>query len=251
MSVYMKLQSGIIYGPVHSRRIGVSLGINLLPTDRKLCPFDCVYCHYGPDSQWEMQASRLPTPGEVARALRATLQKHPPIDVITFSGNGESTSHPQFLEIVRLVRQERDEHAPSVPLAILSASTFLDRRRVQEGLMLLDRRIMKLDAGDEETFRLVDRPRAGIRVTEVIDGLKRIRPLTLQSLLIQGPLENCSAPRMESLARAIAEVGPEEVLLYTVTRITAEPWVQPLTRDQIAHRARWLSERTGVRVTPC
>ena len=120
----LPLQSDIIYGPINSRRLGRSLGINLLPPSHKVCSFDCVYCHYGRTQVKTLypQAGQLPGVEEVLQAIQEGLQAHPDIDYLTFSGNGEATLHPQFLEIVAGVRRLRDQLRPDVKLTILSNS---------------------------------------------------------------------------------------------------------------------------------
>jgi len=154
------LQKDIIYGPVLSRRLGRSLGINLLPTDRKVCSFDCVYCQYGRTTEptFSPGVDDLPTFSDVVAAVEKALKKPHTIDTLTFSGNGEPTLHPQFPEIVRSIKRLRDDFRPEVKLAVLSNSSRVMDSAIVDALSLLDAPMMKLDAGDEITLREINQP---------------------------------------------------------------------------------------------
>lgn len=149
----LPLEAGIIYGPVNSRRLGRSLGINLLPSAYKLCSFDCIYCDYGRTQVKALGAegTNIPSEQQVLKEVRQALQGLQDIDCLTFSGNGEPTLHPQFPAIVSGVRHLRDTQRPEVKLAVFSNSTTVHLPRVQECLSQLDAAIMKLDAGNAQT----------------------------------------------------------------------------------------------------
>ena len=151
------LFDSIVYGPIHSRRLGVSLGVNLMPTDAKLCSFDCVYCECG----WNRPVLHplLPTREQVREALSSQLSMlKTPLDVITFSGNGEPTMHPDFLGIIQDTCALRNQYSPSAKVSVLSNSTQLGRKDVQEALRLCDNRILKLDSAMDATMHLIDQP---------------------------------------------------------------------------------------------
>ena len=148
----------IVYGPIRSRRLGVSLGMNLMPTTAKLCTFDCVYCECG----WNQPVSHpaIPTRQEVREALASRLVALSlnSLDVITFSGNGEPTLHPDFLGIIQDTCALRDQYCPKAKISVLSNSTQLGRPDVVEALRLCDNRILKLDSAIDATMRLIDKP---------------------------------------------------------------------------------------------
>ena len=154
----LKMQKGIIYGPVNSRRYGKSLGINLMPTEKKLCSFNCVYCHYGTTKRCTMNIEQykdeLPELDKVVNTLERKLKTDLELDLITFSGNGEPTLYPQFGELVKAVVELRGKYRPNAKVALLSNSTGLIYDDVVESLDMIDLPILKLDAGNEDTFRV-------------------------------------------------------------------------------------------------
>jgi wyosine [tRNA(Phe)-imidazoG37] synthetase (radical SAM superfamily) len=230
----------IVYGPVPSRRLGLSLGLNVFPA-RKVCNFDCLYCHCGRGSEQEAKGTptALPSATEVGRALSNYLRSSPHPEVITFAGNGEPTLHPHFAEIVAEVIQVRDQLAPGLPLAILSNSTRVTDARVRSALLTLDRRVMKLDTAEQDTFLRLDRPRPWLGVADVIAGLCRLRPVILQVLFVEGAVANTSETHVESLIAACKQIQPGEVQVYTAVRWTAERCVRAVGRprlEQIAAR---------------
>ena len=158
----LPLQDDILYGPIYSRRLGRSLGINLLPTTYKLCSFNCLYCHYGWTDAHTLDvkahAADLPAAETVVERLRIALRSLLDFDCLTFSGNGEPTLHPQFAEIVDQVVHLRDQYRPDVRLALLSNSTGLLLSGVRECIHRIDLPVFKLDAGTAQTFRKVNRP---------------------------------------------------------------------------------------------
>ncbi|MBI2211198.1 MAG: radical SAM protein [Deltaproteobacteria bacterium] len=188
------LQTGIIYGPVRSRRLGASLGINLLPSDYKLCSFNCLYCQYGwtskPSLALDGHARNLPRTGDVAAALEDYLQRaarrKTKIDAITFSGNGEPTLHPELADIVAAARVLRDRYLPKVKLAILSNSSTIGRLEVQEALNALDLKLMKFDAGTEDMIRRLNAPAPPFYLGEVVAGLKTLKGVTRGEETLEG-----------------------------------------------------------------
>ncbi|TAJ99858.1 radical SAM protein [bacterium] len=246
----MALQPGIIYGPVPSRRLGLSLGINLLPPAYKLCSFNCLYCQYGWTSDPTLsptdQIKDLPQPKEVASALQKSLQqmvkRGAKLDSITFSGNGEPTLHPDLAEIIEAAKELRDQYVPQVKLAILSNSSTVARKSVRETLEMLDLRVMKLDAGSEELIRQLNGPVPPFYLGEIIDGLKRLKDVILQSLFVQGRVTNADPDSVELWLQKVKEIQPRLVQLYTLDRVPAERrlWkVNRATLEWIASQVHW------------
>ncbi|MFQ5684943.1 MAG: radical SAM protein [Candidatus Binatia bacterium] len=252
----MPLQSGIVYGPVHSRRLGLSLGVNLLPSSHKLCSFDCLYCQYGrtakPTMDLAYQAKELPRPKEVSTELTKYLQcvarQKKKLDCITFAGNGEPTLHPDLVEIVEEVKLIRDKYLPHAKLAVLSNSSTVGREEVREALKMLDLRVMKFDAGSEELMHQLNGPALPFYLGEIIAGLKRLPDVILQSLFVQGRVTNADPDSIELWLEKVNEIQPVMVQVYSLDRVPAERrlWkVNFATLQWIANQVRW---RVGVSV---
>ncbi len=246
----LELQKGIIYGPINSRRLGRSLGVNLLPTDRKLCSFDCVYCQYGPTRSRTLSPAResLPAVEEVLRAVEKALKAHPDIDYLTFSGNGEPTLHPDFPAIASAVRRLRDEIRPAAHLATFSNATTVHLPRIQEALTIFDVPIMKLDAGDPETLATVNRPAPGVKLARIIAGLRDVPNLVIQSVLVAGRVTNVKGPAFEAWVSALSEIGPTRVQIYSTDRPVAEAGVETVPPATLRRIAEEVSTRTGLHV---
>ena len=252
----LSLQTGIIYGPVRSRRLGLSLGINLLPTDYKLCSFNCVYCQYG----WTKKATLAPTqeladlPGlaAIATAIEAALEQlasaGKTVDSITVCGNGEPTLYPQLAEVIVAAKELRDRYLPQARLAILSNSSTVGDPAVREALDLLDLKIMKFDAGSEEMFRQLNHPRAPIYMGDIVTGLKELKNIILQSLFVQGRVTNADPDSVGLWAEKVREIRPIGVQVYTLEREPADLRIEKVsltTLQWIAEQVRW---RAGVPV---
>lgn len=251
----LPLQPGIIYGPVHSRRLGLSLGVNLLPSSYKLCSFNCLYCQYGwtpkPTLNPTYQTKDLPQPREVSDALEKSLQQiirqRIKLDCITFSGNGEPTLHPELGEIVETAKILRDMYLPQVKLAILSNSSTVGRKDVRGTLNMLDLRVMKLDAGSEELIHRLNGPAPPFYLGEIVAGLKQLKDVILQSLFVQGRVTNADPDSLELWLEKVREIQPLLVQVYTLDRAPADTrlWkVNTATLQWIANQLRW---RAGVK----
>ena len=220
------LFDSIVYGPIRSRRLGVSLGVNLMPTTAKLCTFDCVYCECG----WNQPILHptLPTRDEVREALRTQLSAHQSqLDVITFSGNGEPTLHPDFLGIIEDTCALRDEYCPKAKVSVLSNSTQLGRKDVVEALRLCDNRILKLDSAIDTTMRLVDKPvNAQLTVGQVVEWLKAFDgDFTLQTCFLRGNYEgqvidNTTDEELRAWYEVVDKLHPKQVMIYVIDRET-------------------------------
>lgn len=244
----LQLQSSIIYGPVNSRRLGRSLGINLLPTDRKLCSFDCVYCHYGRTKVKTLlpEGRHFPSVEQVLDAVEEALRACPDIDYLTFSGNGEPTLHPDFSTIAPAVRRLRDTLRPDVKLAILSNSTTVHLPHVREALRVFDAPIMKLDAGDPATLASINRPAPAVKLERIVEGLKGIPGLIVQSVLIDGKVSNVKGEAFEAWLSALSEIRPERVQIYSTDRPVPEAEVERVPPATLRRVAREIENRAGV-----
>lgn len=220
-----------IFGPVRSRRLGVSLGINLMPADGKLCSFDCIYCECGFNAERRTHSPR-PTRESVAKALEAALiemtENEALPDVLTFAGNGEPTGHPHFLEIITDTIALRDKYCPEAKVSVLSNATFADRDNVREALLKVDNNILKLDTVDEEFIKVVDRPAVKCDVTHVIDTLASynghciIQTMFLDSNHADGSCSNVHEQYVAPWLEALQKIRPQQVMIYTIDRETPD-----------------------------
>ncbi len=246
-----------IFGPIHSRRLGTSLGINLMPNDGKICSFDCLYCEAGFNAQGA-GTTGVSRRAEVADALRAKLQamhdRGERLDVITFSGNGEPTLCPDFPEIVDDVIALRDEFYPDVKISVLSNSTMIGNPRVVAALRKVDNNILKLDSAVESTMRAIDRPAdSGFTVERVVDRLCQFSgECIVQTMMLRGThcgtaIDNTTDAEIDALIEAYRKINPREVMLYSLDRPTPESNLQRVERDEleaIADRMR----RAGIKI---
>ena len=248
----LKLKTGIVYGPVESRRLRRSLGINLSPTSFKACSFNCLYCHYGWTEYLAADLSQiqsdLPEPDEVKDALEEVLKKGTQFDYITFSGNGEPTLHPQFGRIVDLVVEARDQYSPEKKVAILSNSSMLFKKEVLNALAKIDLRIMKLDCGNPETFMRVNRPHASVDYGELTGNLRDMKNIAIQTMLVNGELGNADDKQIKDWMHRIGEIKPDFVQLYSLENPPAEASLGGVSIERLEQIAKETEEKTGVKV---
>jgi wyosine [tRNA(Phe)-imidazoG37] synthetase (radical SAM superfamily) len=246
MSRLLGLKKGIIYGPVASRRLGRSLGINLSPTARKVCSFNCVYCHYGWTKALEADLSdytdELPPPDEVGRELaRALSHLSPPPQYITFSGNGEPSLHPDFPEIVDVVLGVRQASGIAARVAILSNSTAAIQEPVRRALGKLDVRIMKMDAGTQEVLERINRPAEGVSLDSIVEGLGLLDDITLQSVFVDGEVSNIGDDDISAWIDRVAQIKPKEAQIYSLENAPAMSTligVDPARLEEISELVR-------------
>lgn len=246
-----------IFGPVHSRRLGVSLGINLLPEDGKVCSFDCVYCECGFNADHRARKP-LPTREEVRTALEAKLldmqQNGPKPDVLTFAGNGEPTSHPRFPEIIEDTLALRDKYFPTAKVSVLSNSTFISRPAVFDALNKIDNNILKLDTVDEEYIRTVDRPNTPYSVAEIIERLKTFEGnCIIQTMFMKGSylgkdVDNTSDKYVLPWLETLKEIKPRQVMVYTIDRETPGHDLRKATHEELDRIAALVKE-AGISVS--
>ena len=232
-----------IFGPIHSRRLGTSLGVNLSPADGKVCSFDCLYCEAGFNAQGPGKAG-LPPRDEVRRLLAEKLEAmHAAgenLDVITYSGNGEPTMHPDFEGIVDDTIALRDKWFPQAKVSVLSNSTRLDREDVERALRRVDNNILKLDSAITETIRLIDRPTSpSFTAWKAIEDLSKFAgQCTVQTMLVTGEydgkrVDNTTAAEIDALIDAYRRINPRDVMLYSIDRKTPAENLCKVSREEI------------------
>ncbi len=231
----LPLKKGVIYGPVNSRRLGLSLGINLLPTSKKYCSYDCIYCHYGFTDvhtlELPQEVDHQPTPEEVKIALEDYLKKDKNISYITFSGNGEATLHPQFSEMVDIVKKVRDEYVPSVKVVILSNSSTVDKPEIRKALKKLDLRIMKLDCGTEKTWRDLNHPHKSLSLEKMVEGLQKLKDVIIQTIFVKGRVDNTTDEEVESWISKLKVIKAKEVQIYTCDRPVPDKGIEKIPKE--------------------
>ena len=243
----------IVYGPIRSRRLGVSLGVNLMPTDAKLCSFDCVYCECG----WNQPVlhPQLPTRQQVREALNSQLSTlNSQLDVITFSGNGEPTMHPDFLGIIQDTCALRDQYCPNAKVSVLSNSTQLGRVEVVQALKLCDNRILKLDSAIDATMRLIDKPvNPHLTVAQVMEWLLQFDgDFTLQTCFLRGDyhgqvIDNTTSEELAAWYQAVEILHPKQVMIYVIDRATPLQTLEKIPAEQMQAIAKPLLDK-GIEV---
>ena len=231
-----------IFGPVHSRRLGISLGINLMPADGKVCSFDCIYCECDFNGDHRPKLPR-PTREEVAQKLEEKLQQMTAErqlpDVLTFAGNGEPTCHPHFAEIIGDTIRLRDQYCPKAKVSVLSNSTMIHRQQVHDALMLVDNNILKLDTVDPLYINKVDRPQGTYDVETIIERLKAFNGhVIIQTMFMRGEckgesVDNTGETYVAPWLRAVKEIAPQQVMIYTIDRETPTQGLLKATHEQL------------------
>ena len=231
-----------IFGPVHSRRLGVSLGINLLPADGKFCTFDCIYCECGFNGDHRPH-QKLPTREEVRNALEARLkdmqENGPKPDVLTFAGNGEPTAHPHFAGIIADTLALRDQYFPEAKVSVLSNSTFIHKPEVFDALNKIDNNILKLDTIDAAYINKADRPTGHYDVAKIIECMKAFKGnLIVQTLFMKGTFEgenvdNTTDDYVLPWLEVVKEIAPRQVMIYTIDRETPAPDLLKATHEEL------------------
>lgn len=246
----MFLFDNIIFGPVKSRRLGVSLGVNLLPVDAKICSFDCIYCECGFNTT--MQESPLPTREQVYVTLEAKLQEMAAAnelpDVITFAGNGEPTLHAQFEGIIDDTIVLRDRYCPQAKVSVLSNSTRMHKPAIFRALQRVDNNILKFDSAIDKTVQRLDRPVAKLFSVEwqlqqfkKFDGNLIIQTLFLRGKLTDGIIDNTTEEEVTAWLEALKVIHPKQVMIYSIDRETPTKELEKVpveTLQEIAERAR-------------
>jgi len=247
----LKLQKSIIYGPVNSRRLGRSLGINILPISYKICSFNCLYCQYGWTSQWTSNVNHfikdLPsvenTLSEVEQALAGDLD----FEYLTFSGNGEPTMHPEFDTLVREIKKLCLQYRPRLKLALLSNSSGLLHDSVFNAVSEIHVPILKLDAGTEETFFKINHPASGIDFREIINQMKKLSYFFIQTALFSGEPTNTSPTELDAYYGLVNEIHPEKVHIYSIERSYPHKGIHVVSGNELEQIAQRGQEISGVK----
>ena len=254
MEPRLSLQKDVIYGPVDSRRLGRSLGINLSPVDYKICSFNCVYCQYGWTDVGTLDTKPyekdFPPVEDFARVLEYMLAEHGDvgIDNITFSGNGEPTLHPRFTDLVDMAAALKEKHCPSARLGVLSNSSAVTIDKVRKALEKLDFRIMKLDAGDIETFNQINRPCPQVEYRDILAHLKSMPNVTLQTMFVDGTFCNIDDRQVSSWMKRVGEVKPVRAQIYSLHRPSATSALREVLAEKLMEIAVRTEDTTGVEV---
>lgn len=237
----------IVFGPIFSRRLGSSLGVNLLPSKGKLCNFDCVYCECG----WNKDGiaeRRFPLLEDVEAALEEKMARAAaegtPVDSITFSGNGEPTMHPDFPKIIDVTLRCRDRYFPNAKVSVLSNATLIGRDAVAQALMKVDNPILKIDASSDELIGMINKPVGTYRLEDTVQAMMKFNGnFVLQTMFLKSPDFDTASP--EDLARwmdIVRKVRPKEIMVYTIDRETPDKSLQKYTVDEMTDFVRPLIE---------
>ena len=232
----------IIFGPIRSRRLGLSLGVNLLPTHSKLCNFDCIYCECGWNAD-NASSRRFNSREEVSSRLEEVLSEMvaagTPPDVITFAGNGEPTMHPDFEAIIDDTIALRDRLCPSAKVSVLSNATMIGRESVRRALKRVDNNILKLDSAFDETVRTVNNPCGSYSVANVVENLRLFDgQFILQTMFLRGEyngqkIDNTTNREVEAWLHIVADLHPQKVMVYSLDRDTPCKSLEKVTREEL------------------
>lgn len=232
-----------IFGPIHSRRLGSSLGVNLSPVDGKVCSFDCIYCEAGYNSQGQGTAG-IPSRETVKKALNKKLktlkEQGTSLDVITFSGNGEPTVHPQFKEIIQDTMMLRDRYFPELKINVLSNASFLNNPKVVDALRKVEGNIQKLDSAIPGSFLLINKPvNKNLTVEGVIQDLKQFEgQCIIQTMFLKGEhngkkVDNTTDEEVNALIEAYKEIKPAKIMIYGIDRATPERSLEKISKEDL------------------
>lgn len=225
----------IVFGPIFSRRLGSSLGVNVLPSVGKLCNFDCVYCECGWNRDGAAPLRRFPRADEVEAALEHKMSKASQegvkVDSITFSGNGEPTLNPDFPQIVDAALRLRDKYFPEAKVSVLSNATMLGKPEVARALMRVDNPILKIDASSDELAQKINMPSGHYSLADVVENMKRFEgDFILQTMFLKSPDFDTAAPEaLEAWRNLVRELKPREVMVYTIDRETPDKRLEKYT----------------------
>ena len=241
----------IIFGPVKSRRLGVSLGINLLPNNSKFCNFNCIYCECGWTKE-KMPKVNFHSRIEVKEMLSAKLQKMTDdgekLDIITFAGNGEPTLHPDFDKIIDDTIEIRNQFFPSAEIAVLSNSTMLHKYKVSEALKKIEKNILKLDSANIETIKLLNNPQGHYNLDYIIDNFSKFDGnFILQTMFVKGNyngaiVDNTTEEEINAWIDLVREINPKQVMIYTIARDTPAPDLEKVAIEKLEEIASKLRE---------
>lgn len=242
----------IIFGPVSSRRLGASLGINLLPNDRKICTFNCIYCECGWTDTHSSSKSFHPRE-EVRDSLRLKLEKmkenNEPLDTITFAGNGEPTMHPDFDLVIQDTIGIRNQYFPNAKIAVLSNATLIHKPKIYTALKQIDQNILKIDSAFESTARLLNQPYEGFDFQRTIDNLIRFNgKVIIQTMFIRGDykgqhFDNTTPKEINAWLELLEKINPQQVMIYTIARDTPSENIEKISENELKKIAKQVEEK--------
>lgn len=250
-----KYYSPAVYGPIASRRLGWSLGINLLPVTRKVCSFDCIYCECGTAKN---SVRAIPNGGflslaefeqELARCFSRHADHRTQIDYITFAGNGEPTLYPWFDLAVEATIRMRDHYLPNIPIAIFTNATTVGEKRIVDSLYKLDRRFVKLDAGDEDTYNALDRPLIRCSLEKIVATLAGLTDMEVSTAVVDGVVSNVNSIRSDNYLNIIKESKARGVYVYAIDRPSAYPGLVTVSESILDSIGTFLKSRLTIPVT--
>ena len=228
----------IVFGPIYSRRLGSSLGVNILPSKGKLCNFDCVYCECG----WNKDGiaeRRFPVLAEVEAALEEKMSRAAaegvPVDSVTFSGNGEPTMNPDFPQIIDATLRLRDRYFPSAKVSVLSNATLIGRADIAEALMKVDNPILKIDASSDALVKQINKPVGCYRLEDVVGNLARFNGnFILQTMFLKSPdFDTAAQEPLERWRNLVRQLKPRQVMVYTIDRETPDKSLEKYTVEEM------------------
>lgn len=253
------LFSEIVFGPIHSRRMGSSLGINLLPFDGKLCNFDCIYCECGFNENFRTR-TKLPTRENVKDALEDKLikliEENAKLDVITFAGNGEPTMHPAFAGVIDDTIELRNKYCPYAKISVLTNGISAGKQSVFEALQKVESPVLKLDSAFDETVHLIDRPNSPsytvanqVKLYHQFEGNFILQTMFLKGSFKEQPIDNTTEKEVSAWLKIVKELNPREVMIYTIDRETPAKELEKVSIDvlnKIADEVKNLGIKTNV-----
>ena len=246
----MILFDQITFGPIQSRRLGVSLGVNLLPVDAKICSFNCIYCECGFNTT--MQQAPIPNREQVYEALetklKSMLAENKTPDVITFAGNGEPTLHADFENIINDTIELRNKYCQSAKVSVLSNSTRIHKPSVFNALSRVDNNILKFDSAIDDTLKLIDQPNnEQFNVEWLITQLQKFNgKLIIQTMFLRGEFngelfDNTTDVEVNAWLNALELIKPEKVMIYSTDRETPAKNLEKVSATEleiIANKAK-------------
>lgn len=232
-----------VFGPVNSRRLGVSLGINLLPKDGKVCSFNCLYCECGLNEERRSVSKQLPSrvlvQEKLAERLKTMQANGDKLNVITFAGNGEPTMHPDFKDIIEDTLVLRDEYFPDVKISVLSNAAHLGKPGVFEALTKIDNNILKLDSAIESTFKIINNANSSVCFDEIIPNLSKFdEGVIIQTLFCKGDyqdrsFDNTSEEEIDALIAAYKLIKPDSIMIYSLSRDTPVDSIYKVEKENL------------------
>jgi wyosine [tRNA(Phe)-imidazoG37] synthetase (radical SAM superfamily) len=239
----------VVYGPVQSRRLGKSLGINLFPSEFNICTFDCIYCDCG---RTQIYPHDFISVEKIKDELISSFHQHAlnktPINYITFAGNGEPTYYPYFSQIIDFVLELRDKYLPHKPLAIFSNGTMLFKREIVKSIAKLDERVFKIDAANEKTFRLINRPLNNVSLKCIIDELANLEGIKISSAVMCSGIKNFDSLKTMQYIEMLKKVKPLEVHLYSIDYPTAYSKVRQVGISKMLELAEYITNNIYLEV---